>query len=100
MTTEKLHPLDAPPGIEAGNDATEVLRAWIVDGSPHVSMRAAFDDPGIWGLLLVDLARHASRMHAQEGRGTEHEAMDRIRTMWNAEIAAPTDLGKTEPRHG
>jgi hypothetical protein len=51
----------------------------------------------MWGLLLVDVARHASRAFAREGDYTEEEALTRI-DMFEAEIARPTDAGSTTPR--
>jgi len=91
--------LPPPPAAKGGEEATELLRAWIVGGGLQVSMHVGFEDPGTWGVLLVDIARHASRAYAAEGQCTEADAMDRIRTMWMAEVTSPTDLGTTE-RHG
>jgi hypothetical protein len=73
----------------------EVLRAFIVDGGLTVSLRRAFDDPEAWGILLVDLARHASRIYARETELSEEEALSRIREMLLAELDKPTDLGAT-----
>ena len=58
----------------------------------------AFEDPDIWGLLLVDIARHAARAYARESSFTEDEALTRIVDMFEAEIARPTDTGTTTPR--
>jgi Domain of unknown function (DUF5076) len=91
--------LPPPPEAEGGKDASELLRAWIVDAGLQVSMHVGFEDPATWGVLLVDIARHASRAYAAEGQFTEADAMERIRKMWMAEVTSPTDLGTTE-RHG
>ena len=87
--------LKTPSPAVADPEAAELIRAWIVGGGLHVSLRKGFDDPSAWGLMLVDIARHASRMYAAEGDYTEQEAMQRIRALWNAEIADPTDEGVT-----
>ena len=53
----------------------EILRASIVDGGVSVALRRSFDDPFTWGVLLVDLARHAARIYALEAgiaRGRGH----------------------------
>ena len=42
----------------------------------------------MWGLLLVDIARHAARAYARESGYTEDEALTRIVDMFEAEIAA------------
>ena len=47
----------------------------------------------MWGLLLVDIARHAARAYARESDFTEEEALTRIVDMFEAEIARPTDMG-------
>jgi len=82
MAGPKEQPL--PPDVMGRDDATEVLRA--------------FKEPDMWGLILVDVARHAARAFAREGACTEDEALTRIVDMFEAEIARPTDVGKTTPR--
>jgi hypothetical protein len=52
----------------------------------------------MWGLLLVDIARHAARAYAREANYSEDEALNRIVEMFEAEIARPTDMGNTTPR--
>jgi hypothetical protein len=80
------------------DDATEVLRAFVLDGGLSIAFTRAFDEPDIWGLLLVDIARHAARAYARESEYTEDEALRRIIDMFEAEIARPTDTGSTMPR--
>ena len=83
-------PLHVPPAaLEHGG--VEVLRAAIVEGGLHVSLRRAFDDPQAWGMVIAD----AARIFARETKLTEDEALERIRTMFDAEMDAPTDPGTT-----
>jgi hypothetical protein len=96
MSGPKQQPL--PPDVIGRDDATEILRAFVVDGGLSIAFTRAFDEPDMWGLLLVDLARHAARAYARESEFTEEEAMARIVEMFEAEIARPTDLGATAPR--
>jgi Domain of unknown function (DUF5076) len=96
MTGPKEQPL--PPDVIDRGDATEVLRAFVVDGGLSIAFTRAFDEPDIWGLLLVDVARHAARAYAQESEYTEEEALTRIVDMFEAEIARPTDMGNTTLR--
>jgi hypothetical protein len=63
-----------------------------------MAFQRAFEEPDMWGLLLVDLARHAARAYACESAMSEEEALDRILDMFEAEIERPTDLGTTTPR--
>jgi hypothetical protein len=80
------------------DDATEVLRAFVLEGGLSIAFTRAFDEPDIWGMLLVDIARHAARAYARESEFTEDEALRRIVDMFEAEIARPTDMGSTTPR--
>jgi hypothetical protein len=80
------------------DDAVEVLRAFIVDGGLSIAFTRAFEEPDMWGLLLVDIARHAARAFARESSCTEDEALTRIVDMFEAEVARPTDTGNTAPR--
>jgi hypothetical protein len=86
--------LNVPPGaLEAGG--TEVLRAAIVNGALHVSLRRAFDDPEAWGMLIADITRHVARIYATEDKFREEETIERIRAIYEAEMDAPTDPGTT-----
>jgi hypothetical protein len=87
-----------PPDVMGRDDATEVLRAFVVDGGLSIAFARAFEEPDMWGLLLVDVARHASRAYARESAYSEEEALRRIIDMFEAEIARPTDIGRTAPR--
>jgi hypothetical protein len=96
MAGPKEQPL--PPDVMGREDATEVLRAFVVDGGLSIAFTRAFEEPDMWGLMLVDIARHAARAYAREAEYTEEEALARIIDMFEAEVARPTDLGTTSPR--
>ena len=95
MTGPKEQPL--PPDVIGRDDATEVLRAFVLDGGLSIAFSRAFEEPDTWGLLLVDVARHAARAYARETAYTEEEALARILDMFEAELARPTDMGQTKP---
>jgi hypothetical protein len=82
-----------PAALEHGG--VEVLRAAVVAGGLHLSLRRAFDDPQAWGMLIADVARHAARIFAAETGLTEAQALARIRAMFDAEMDAPTESGTT-----
>jgi uncharacterized protein DUF5076 len=82
-----------PEALEQGG--VEVLRAAIVDGGLHVSLRRAFDDPEAWGMLIADVARHVARIYAKEKSMSEEETLARIRGIFEAEMDSPTDPGST-----
>jgi hypothetical protein len=96
MAGPKEQPL--PPDVMGREDATEILRAFVVDGGLSIAFQRAFEEPDMWGLLLVDVARHAARAYARESACTEEDALARIVDMFEAEIARPTDTGSTTPR--
>ena len=57
-------------------------------------------DEGVLAKILVpegtaDVARHAGRIFAKETKLSEDEALERIRSMFDAEMDAPTDPGTT-----
>ena len=87
-----------PPDVIGREEAVEVLRAFVVDGGLSIAFQRAFEEPDMWGLLLVDLARHAARAYARESEYTEEDALSRILEMFQAEIERPTDTGITTPR--
>ena len=95
MAAPKFEALSVPPDVlEKGGH--EVLRASIVEGGVSVALRRSFDDPFTWGILLVDLARHAARIYALETDLSEDEAMTQIRAGMEAELTRPTDPGSTQ----
>jgi hypothetical protein len=96
MSGPKQQPL--PPDVLGREDAIEILRAFVLDGGLSIAFTRAFEEPDMWGLLLVDIARHASRAYARESAYTEQEALTRIIEMFEAEIARPTDVGNTTVR--
>ena len=96
MAGPKEQPL--PPDVMGRADATEVLRAFVLDGGLSIAFTRAFEEPDMWGLVLVDIARHAARAYARESAYTEEEALARIVDMFEAETARPTDIGSTAPR--
>jgi Domain of unknown function (DUF5076) len=82
-----------PAAMDQGG--VEVLRAVIVDGALHVSLRRAFDDPEAWGMLIADITRHVARIYATEDKFREEETIERVRALYDAEMDAPTDPGST-----
>lgn len=96
MASPNEQPL--PPDVIGREDAVEVLRAFVVDGGLSIAFQRAFEEPDMWGLLLVDIARHAARAYASESDISEQDALERIVEMFEAEIARPTDIGSTTPR--
>ena len=82
-----------PAALEQGG--VEILRAVIIDGDLHVSLRRAFDEPEPWGMLIADVTRHIARIYATESSLTPDQVLERVRATYDAEMERPTDTGTT-----
>ena len=88
-----MRELPLPP-IAQQLEAHEVLRVWSAADFPQqYALETTWQDPAVWGLLLVDIARHAARAYAGDALFTEKEALARIKAGFDAEWRVPTDLG-------
>jgi hypothetical protein len=98
MNSESAKPtfdaLNAPPPV-LEHGGYEVLRAAIADEQLHVSLRRAFDEPEVWGILLADIARHIGRIYARETSMREDDVVEKVYATFEAEMNRPTDIGET-----
>src|SRR5947207_14836595 len=86
--------LEPPPIAQASANAVEVLRVWAAPGSPQqLTLRTTWKDAGAWGLMLVDIARHASKAYASEGQDP-NAVIARIRELFDAEWEKVTTEAK------
>ena len=84
--------LPVPPAVKTAAQAIELARVWAADGAQHVTLETGiWDDPGAWGLMLVDLARHIANAYEQAGTVSYADALARIREAFDAEWSSPTD---------
>ena len=82
--------LEPPPIASRDDAAVEVLRVWAAPGSPQqLTLRTCWKDSGAWGLLLVDVARHAAQAYQREGQDAA-QVLARIRELFDAEWDSPT----------
>ena len=89
--------LEKPPIAGTDAMAVEVLRVWAAPGKPQqLTLRTTWKDPGAWGLLLVDVAKHAANAYANEGTDRS-VALARIRALFDAEWSEPTDSAEELP---
>jgi len=96
MSADAQNPnaLETPPIAQADPQAVEVLRVWAAPGNPQqLTLRTTWRDAGAWGLLLVDVARHAAKAYGQEGQDPKI-VLARIRELFDAEWRSPTDEPK------
>lgn len=83
--------LPVPSSIEGCEKAMEIARIWIADGDQHIVLSPnLWSDPGAWGLMLVDLARHIANAYAEQGHDGS-AALSKIREAMNAEWTTPTE---------
>jgi hypothetical protein len=103
-TKEKDEPveLDIPDGIAGADQAVEVMRTWIADGSMMLSLNAeAFGDHVMdWGRILGEIAHHVARSAKLNGHMGETDALQAVRAGFEATMRAnqPTMSGKVRGR--
>jgi hypothetical protein len=90
MNRDNVEELEIPSAIFDSNQCAELARIWLVDGDQvAVISPRLWDDPGVWGLMLVDLAKHVAAAYAQAGV-PEAVALRKIKEAMQAEWSHPT----------
>jgi hypothetical protein len=88
-----MHPRELPVPASALTDpkALELLRVWAAHGNQHVTLATnLWEDPGSWGIMLVDLAKHIARAYEQMNGRNFAETLQRIRQGFDVEWDRPT----------
>jgi hypothetical protein len=65
----------------------EILRAAIIEGQLHVTLRRTFEEPDPWGGLLSEVARRVARAYAVDGLHDEGEVVFRIHSSFVSDSA-------------
>jgi hypothetical protein len=94
-----MAPDSAQPAFEAltipaavrDEGGVEVMRAAVVSGELHISVRRVFDDPDTWGTLLGDAARRLAKFYADDTGMSEADALRRVCAAFEIETANPSD---------
>jgi len=90
--TSKTKDLPIPDAVKDASRSMEMARVWLADGEQCVVLSPnLWKDPASWGLMLVDLARHAANAYEAQGHDRE-KALDRIYEGFQAEWTHPTDI--------
>ena len=85
--------LPIPDAARKDSNSVEVLRAWIAHNQQHISLNTGvWDDPAVWGIFLVDLARHLANAYQQEHGMDFNGTVARIKWAFDAEMNSPTDF--------
>jgi hypothetical protein len=94
MFGRKRDPGLNPPDLAKQVDSVEILRLWVTPQweKLQVSLLTHHPDPSVWGIALVDIARHVARAYSLQNGLFEADALDRIRQVFDAEWTAPTEL--------
>ena len=66
------------PDEALARGGVEILRAAIIDGQLHVTLRRTFERPDPWGGLLSEVARRVARVYVADGKLDEGEVVLRI----------------------
>ena len=83
--------LEKPP-LARQDGAVEILRAWGGKDLPQqYSLLLTWEDPAAWGMLLVDIARHAAKAYSAAGGISEAEALARLKAGFDVEWGVATD---------
>ncbi|MEG3179908.1 DUF5076 domain-containing protein [Sphingomonas sp. LT1P40] len=90
------HEIKLDPKLLQG-DAREIARLWVTHRGPATVFLAPghLADPAMFGMLLVDTARHAARAYAQALGLSEEEALQRLLLGFDAERGTPTSALST-----
>jgi hypothetical protein len=76
----------------------EILRAGLIQDELYVTARRTFDDPGVWGQALGDVARRIAQLYAAEGNYTRKDALAAIGGAFAADLGAPVISEPRKPR--
>lgn len=83
--------LEKPP-ISREQGSFEILRVWGGVNLPQqYVLNTTWDDPGAWGLLLADIARHVAKAYSSSSNTTEQEVLLGIKQLFDSEWCSPTD---------
>jgi hypothetical protein len=78
--------LPIPDEARKDNNARELVRIWAASNEQHVSLATGlWDDPAAWGIMLVDLARHAAATYIADSEEGRAAILRRMREGFDAE---------------
>ena len=86
------HPrqIDPPPISQSDPQATELARVWGAKGGQYVTINSdLWEDPFVWGMLLVDLAGHLANAFAQERGLPKARVLRRIKEGFDSSWERP-----------
>lgn len=92
VSMQHRNEITVPPDAETDKFAVEIARVWAAGGKQYLVLRPAiFGDPVAWGLMLVDLVRHAANTYESDKKHTLNEILARIKAGFDTEWQTPSD---------
>jgi L-cysteine desulfidase len=87
--------LTIPEAAVNDPESVEAIRAWVADGGLHCALNVnLWNEPGYWGILLADVARHVANAHHEMKGIASATTLKKIRELFEAELDSPTDQPK------
>lgn len=85
------------PVVEDPN-AVAILGMWVAGENQglHVSLNPKWEDPGTWGIALVDVIKHLAHAYENVQEIAPADTIRRIRELINKEFSNPTDTPRGE----
>jgi len=81
-----------PPEAADAQEAQEVFRGWLIDNRLVCTLLpSAFEDPGVWGVLLADAANHIANALAESQGADRAAVLASIARAFDVEMRSPTD---------
>ncbi len=91
MANDQHEELPIPHTVYASKRAMEIARIWIAGGDQHIILTPnLWEDPGNWGIMLVDLAKHVAKAYAGKN-ADQAKVLSRIKAAFDAEWECSTD---------
>jgi hypothetical protein len=83
--------LAIPTSVAVEPGAGELLRVWMSESGMTVVLRTDTLPAAAWGLILIDVAKHAAAQYGRQGDTSSQDAFREIVHMFSAELQEPTD---------
>lgn len=89
----------AIPSDALEKGGVEILRASVVEGELHLTMRRSFEKPEEWGGILSEIVRRIGRVYANaDKKFNEEDVAARIRSSFAGKEMTAVPAKKAKPR--
>ena len=86
--SEPLLELDIPDGVPEAEQAVELIRAWVADGSLAIALNGQAFGPQLeeWGRVLAQIGRHIAHAASLSGEVGEPRSIEALRKGFDASL--------------